>query len=118
MEGIGLRIALARKAKGLSQKELGKKCFVTQGAISSWEKERTEPNMKNIDDLCAALEITMDELVYGRSISEEVKEVALKASQLQRLSPILMELSDESYDALIDYANLLLIKDKSTGITQ
>ncbi len=67
MTGIGTRIRNRRKELSISQKELGVKCHVGQATISSWEKDRTEPNMENIRALCKALALTTNELVYGGS---------------------------------------------------
>lgn len=72
MDGLGNRITTRRKELGLSQKELGSMCNVGQATISSWEKERTEPNMGNIHDLCKALEIDFKELIYGTYTPKEI----------------------------------------------
>ena len=42
------RIKELRKQNGISQAELGKKLHVSGGTISSWEVDRTEPNMMQV----------------------------------------------------------------------
>ena len=64
----GERIAKARKAKGLSQEELGTKLDVTAQAVSSWERDEYLPETKNLTALADALDVTMDSLLretYG-----------------------------------------------------
>lgn len=41
---IGERITSLRMAHGITQVELAKRCYVTQPAVSQWEKGRTMPN--------------------------------------------------------------------------
>lgn len=62
---FGKRIKYYRQLKGMSQDELGNKCGVNYRTISSWESNRTEPNLKNIEDLCKALEVTQKDLMVA-----------------------------------------------------
>lgn len=92
-ERIGDRIKRLRKDKKLTQAQLGEFCHVKQATISSWEMNRTEPNMGNIADLCKILEVGSEYLAYGElaqiapTISDPVKSRALAyAKRLQRLT--------------------------------
>ena len=49
---IGGIIRQFRKANNLKQSELAAKLHVTPQAISSWEKNRTQPKMEMIEDMC------------------------------------------------------------------
>jgi len=46
MSDIGRHIVKYRKAKGLSQEALGEQLHVTRQTISSWENERTLPDIQ------------------------------------------------------------------------
>ena len=59
---IGEKIALARKEKGLTQKELGDKLFVTDKAVSKWERGLSLPDISLFDKLSKVLDIDMTEL--------------------------------------------------------
>ena len=61
---IGKNIAKYRKAKGLTQEELGEKLGVTNQAVSKWESEISMPDVMLLPEIAAALHITLDHL-YG-----------------------------------------------------
>lgn len=58
-----------RKRAGLSQKEVAEKLHVTQGAVSSWESGRWEPDNNNLSKMADLFGITVDDLI-GRGESE------------------------------------------------
>lgn len=49
----------------LTQTELGNKLKVGGGTISSWEMNRTEPNVNYLIKLAKIFNITLDELTQG-----------------------------------------------------
>ena len=67
---IGNLIASLRKAKGLTQQELGDMVGIGFRAVSKWERGITMPDISIINDLSKILGITSDELLSG-----EVKEI-------------------------------------------
>ena len=46
-----------RIEKGLTQKELSEKLFLSESAISKWEKGKSYPDITMIPDICAVLEV-------------------------------------------------------------
>lgn len=54
--GIGMRIAEARRAKGLSQEGLAHLTGYTLAAIQSWEKGRRHPQMEALVRLSCDLD--------------------------------------------------------------
>lgn len=72
MEKIGDIIRSHRITKGLTQKELGDKVFVSKQAVSKWETGRTLPDIETVRKLCDILEINRDEILGG-SIEETKK---------------------------------------------
>ncbi len=66
--GIGQKIKKLRRENNLSQKELARQLFVTDKTISSWEVERTEPD---INALCSLSKIFNCNLSY--LINDEIK---------------------------------------------
>lgn len=65
MEDIGQRIAVAREAKRLAQIELAKMLGVTAQAVQQWEAGKTSPRGHRLRDVAAALDVTVEHLLYG-----------------------------------------------------
>ena len=62
---FGSIIRTARKAQGLTQKELAAQLGVQNTTISNWEKDLSQPASDKIEQLCAILGLTPDQL-YGQ----------------------------------------------------
>ena len=73
---IGKNIAKYRKAKGLTQEELGAKLGVTNQSVSKWESEVSMPDVMLLPEIANALNITLDDL-YG--IAKEVEKISCSA---------------------------------------
>ncbi len=75
----GKFISERRKAKGLTQVKLAEILFVSEKTISKWECGNGFPDTSLILPLCEALNITANELLTGRLLSnEEYKDSAEK----------------------------------------
>ena len=68
---IGKFIQQLRKEKGLTQKELGNIINVSDKTISKWENSNSIPDTVILPALCEALDITVNELVYGEKLPPE-----------------------------------------------
>ena len=68
---IGKFIQEKRKEKELSQLELAEKLGVSNRTISKWENGNSMPDYSIINDLCKELDITINELLSGESLTEE-----------------------------------------------
>ena len=77
METIGDRIKLARKKCGYTQETLAKALYFSDKAISSWENNRTKPDIKSLCVLSETLNTTIDYLLYGNKTKEK-DEIELK----------------------------------------
>ena len=64
---LGNRIAELRKIKEWSQNDLANKIFVSNKTISSWESNRTEPNLETIVKLSELLDCNASYLIYGNT---------------------------------------------------
>jgi transcriptional regulator with XRE-family HTH domain len=65
---VGRRIAAARKRKRLLQSDLARQLGVNTQRISSWETGEGLPNKPNgWRDLCDALGVSADHLLFGRT---------------------------------------------------
>lgn len=61
----GALIAQARKEKGLTQKELAEKVYVSVQAVSKWELGKNFPDLALMEPLAEALDLTVSELLAG-----------------------------------------------------
>lgn len=59
---LGKFLSAKRKDAGLSQKQLAAQLYVTESAISKWERGISYPDITMISGICAALNITEHEL--------------------------------------------------------
>lgn len=70
---IGIRIAELRKSRGMSQKALGDKLHVTQGAVSQWENERTLPDTQQQRAIASFFDVSLD---YLTGLSNDPKAIS------------------------------------------
>ena len=77
---IGKFIASCRKEKGLTQEALSEKLYVTDRAVSKWERGLSLPDASNMLDLCNILGISVNELLNGEKI--DMKDYEKKTNEL------------------------------------
>ena len=80
---IGDNIKKIRKTRNMSQYELADAVHVKCQTISSWEVNRTEPNMGAIELLAAALNCRKSDLIDEQSVSAS-KKLSYEEDQLVR----------------------------------
>ena len=81
---IGRFIAERRKLKDLTQSQLAEKLGITDRAVSKWETGRSLPDSSIMLELCAILEITVNDLLCGEVVTmdEYNKEMEKKMLEL------------------------------------
>ncbi len=62
---IGVRIRQVRKAKGMSQAELAKKCGISMSFLGHIERGTRIMSMETFAGICVALDSGADELLWG-----------------------------------------------------
>ena len=67
---IGKFIAESRKAKDFTQRQLADALSISDKTISKWECGKGLPEVSLMLPLCAALEITVNDLLSGEKVSE------------------------------------------------
>ena len=60
---ISERMFLIMEKKGINQLDLSAKTGIAQTTISDWKRKKTNPGADKIMKICAALEITPEELL-------------------------------------------------------
>ena len=66
---IGKFIAECRKQHNLTQMQLAEKLGITDRAVSKWERGKSLPDAAIMLDLCALLNITVNDLLSGEVVS-------------------------------------------------
>jgi len=60
---FGSFIRVKRTEKGFSQKDLAEMLFITEGAVSKWERGISYPDITLVPDICRVLDISEHELI-------------------------------------------------------
>ena len=68
---IGKFISELRKSKKITQEELAEKLGVNNRTISRWENGNNMPDVSLYKPLCDELNITINELLSGKKLSEK-----------------------------------------------
>lgn len=66
MSKISKNIKRLRTEKGLTQDLLAEKINITRQAVSSWENDRTQPDVEMLGKLAEVLGVSFEELIYGK----------------------------------------------------
>lgn len=69
---IGKNIRAIRLSQKMEQKELADRLHISNKTISSWECDRTEPNIGMFEKIADALNVTKAELLEGRCSPETI----------------------------------------------
>ena len=77
---IGKFIADCRKKKNLTQEQLAEKLYITDRAVSKWERGISLPDADKMLDLCKILDINVNELLSGEKI--DMKDYEKKNEEL------------------------------------
>jgi transcriptional regulator with XRE-family HTH domain len=101
---FGMRLFNTRKARGLTQQQLGEKCGVTKRVIAFYEGDSQGPPVDLLKRFSEALTVTTSYLL-GESpqklIKEEIRPVLRKhLEKLQKLSP-------KEQKKVVEYTDLL-----------
>ena len=77
---IGKFIAECRKKKSITQEELAEKLYITDRAVSKWERGLSLPDADKMLELCRILDINVNELLNGEKIN--MKDYEKKTDEL------------------------------------
>jgi transcriptional regulator with XRE-family HTH domain len=90
---FGEFLSRQRKELGCTQKELAKKLFVSDKAVSKWERGLSLPDISLLIPLAAILEVSVTELLEGKKIEQSV---GLEVAQVDVLVKKALAYSEES----------------------
>ena len=95
MANISKNIKRLRTEKGITQESFSKMINVSRQAVSSWETGRTQPDIEMLGILSDALDVSIEELIYGerRNVkidNEEKKYTSVATSLLSVLGGLML----------------------------
>ena len=66
MTKISKTIKRLRNEKGITQEELAEMLYVSRQSVSSWENDRTQPDIDMLEKLSELFAVSIEELIYGK----------------------------------------------------
>ena len=81
---FGSFINIKRTEKNYSQKDLAEMLFVTEGAVSKWERGVSYPDITLISDICRVLDISEHELITA-SIDTDTRKMKHEARKFRAI---------------------------------
>ena len=81
---FGSFLAQLRREKGMTQKELAACLYVSDKAVSKWERGLSVPDISLLVPLAEQLNVTVAELLQGRRVEEERRFTREEAEELIR----------------------------------
>lgn len=96
-EKFGSFLAQQRKEKGLTQRELADRLFVSDKAVSKWERCLSIPDVSLLIPLAEILGVSVTELLEGEKIAESL---TMDTDQIETLVKKAVAFSEESPEQL------------------
>lgn len=109
IKDFGKRLAQLRRAKGLTQTELGKRVRVSQRVITYYERDAEHPPTHLLIPIAKVLKISVDELLGLKNIKLSDTNHARFWGKLKKAE----HLSRKDKKSLLDYLDALTIRSKS-----
>lgn len=88
---FGAFVAMLRKEKEYTQKELAERLFLSDKAVSKWERGLSLPDIALLEPLAQILDVTVAELLKGERI-----HMALEVEEMDELLGKTIQLSDQT----------------------
>ena len=92
-ELFGSFVAEQRKRKGYTQRELAERLFVSDKAVSKWERGLSMPDISLLIPLAEVLEVSVTELLEGRRLAQMEER---KQDEVERLVKKALLFSEEA----------------------
>ncbi len=103
----GSMIKSLREKKGLTQSDLAAKLYVSEKTVSKWETGRGYPDIRILEDLAKALDVSLIELMTGEKIKNSNRSVNMKRIRFY-VCPICGNILTAAGDAVISCCGVTL----------
>ena len=108
-EKIGRFIASCRKEQGMTQAVLAEKLGITDRAVSKWENGRSMPDLSIMQELCALLEIDVNELLSGERMRMDIQMEMERYRQMAQENLVQMQQMQEEANRRILRAEAVIV---------
>ena len=110
---FGEKIRRARKAAGMTQRQLADRLGVSNTSVSNWEKDLSRPDADLIQALCAVLELQPNDFYGAGAVLPEKKHTVSDDDIKFALFGGDGEITDAMYDEVKRFA--AFIKEREAG---
>lgn len=88
---FGAYILKRRRELGMTQRELAERLYVTESAVSKWERGLSYPDITLLQNICSILQVSEHELLSGsedtsRRVSEKLADKYLRLTRNYRIA--------------------------------
>lgn len=101
-----------RSQKGISQDELAKKIDMHPVQYSRYERGQTVPSIEVVQKIAMALDVSLDELVYGNSEAQAAKDIDDR--ELLSMFKKVQLLNKQKKETVKDFLSAFLLKENLT----
>jgi transcriptional regulator with XRE-family HTH domain len=108
MTSFGDNLKRIRNLRNISQGELAQKVDMHATHISRYERNVTAPSIEILKKLAEALEVTVDELIYGSH--DNKLENSIRDNELIRLFKKVQILNEKQQETVKDFLNAFLFQ--------
>ena len=108
-EKFGSFVQQRRKELGMTQNDLAEKLYVTSKAVSRWERGIGFPDIKLLQPLADALDITIVELMHSEKIEKELSKEQASAMVTETVTQIQQQRKMTWKRKLLLYTGYVLI---------
>ncbi|MFC0138836.1 helix-turn-helix domain-containing protein [Erwinia mallotivora] len=102
MSAFAERLRLLREARNLSQVRLAELLNVDPRVYNRWEKGVSAPHLDSVVSIADVLQVSMDELVGRKSVSDEVKVHNHTLHALWQKADLLPDTDQQALIAVLD----------------
>lgn len=93
---LGKFIRAKREESGLSQKQFAEQLFVTESAVSKWERGVNYPDITMISDICRVLEISEKELITA-SEDTSYRRLQKQSAKYEKIKKMMFWIPTSAY---------------------
>lgn len=95
---LGSFLAVLRKAKGMTQKQLAEQIGVSDKTVSHWERDESAPDISVLPVLADIFGVTVDELLRGEKASADTEPSGALSKKSEKQLRYLMEKNFHKYE--------------------
>ena len=79
---VGMRLAVAREAKGFTQDDIAKRFLINKGTVSAWETGRGDPGVYRLRELAKLYDLSADALLWENAPTPDAMKIAAQFDSL------------------------------------